>query len=341
MRFFIFFVILHVLIRGSARVSTEERSGSELLSSPLIGQQGSHNGDRPGKLWNNAMRSYAARRALMMRNTTCIVRYFDGTKVRLMPRSELEYFLLCHRIRRGDWEASTFRIIKEFVTRTTSYIDVGAWVGPMTLFAASQSRMDVYSFEPDPDAYAALKTNVRLNPNLVQRVHAYHRCVADTPGKRELFGDVLGSSKTSLYTPNATSHFSINCIMLPELCVAQHIRPPYFVKMDCEGCEQMLLPSWQRFLQFRHRRIVLFISMHQKYVGKFSEESLQGIRSVFQIFKFVFEVVEEKTYKALEQRSVDDSFTVCDACSYVLTSRRPRGEHIKLKFLSNVTQDDV
>ena len=61
-----------------------------------------------------------------------------------------------------NWEKDDL----DFVTRNGEqdkiFIDIGAWIGPYTLLAASMG-MKVYAFEPDKVAFQQLKKNIELN----------------------------------------------------------------------------------------------------------------------------------------------------------------------------------
>jgi hypothetical protein len=62
------------------------------------------------------------------------------------------------------WEPYTFDILEKFLSKQHSYLDIGAWVGPTTLFGAQLAKK-CYAFEPDPVAYSALIRNLDLNPH--------------------------------------------------------------------------------------------------------------------------------------------------------------------------------
>lgn len=73
------------------------------------------------------------------------------------------------RVSSGHWEPGTFAAIESQLTPETTVLDFGAWIGPVTLFAASQAKQ-VISFEPDPVAAKELRTNIALNPALAPKI---------------------------------------------------------------------------------------------------------------------------------------------------------------------------
>ena len=58
------------------------------------------------------------------------------------------------------WESVNFEIYKYFLKKNTNYYDVGAWIGPTILIAASLFPNKIYGFEPDLKAYKELKNNI-------------------------------------------------------------------------------------------------------------------------------------------------------------------------------------
>ena len=67
------------------------------------------------------------------------------------------------------WERDTLAAIAEFLPMGGVHLDIGAWIGPTLLFAAARAR-EAHGFEPDPAAYAKLRRNVALNPELDARI---------------------------------------------------------------------------------------------------------------------------------------------------------------------------
>ena len=66
-----------------------------------------------------------------------------------------------------NWEQNDLNFVTENGEENKIFVDVGAWIGPYTLIAASMG-MKVYAFEPDKVAYQELKNNIELNLSLIQ-----------------------------------------------------------------------------------------------------------------------------------------------------------------------------
>ena len=61
-----------------------------------------------------------------------------------------------------SWEQNDLNFVTEKGEQDKIFIDIGAWIGPYTLIAASMG-MKVYAFEPDKVAFQELKKNIELN----------------------------------------------------------------------------------------------------------------------------------------------------------------------------------
>lgn len=61
-----------------------------------------------------------------------------------------------------SWEQDDLNFVTKKGEQDKIFIDIGAWIGPYTLTAASMG-MKVYAFEPDKVAFQELKKNIELN----------------------------------------------------------------------------------------------------------------------------------------------------------------------------------
>jgi len=146
-------------------------------------------------------------------------------------------------LEKGMWEPETFNALDRFLTKDLTFVDLGAWVGPVSLFAASKGNT-VHAYDVDPVAFERLKLNIDCNPALAHLIHAVKLGVSDSSGAIDLFSEFLGSSQTSVTKIHRRggAHKSIPYAMsaqaitlddilesLPQHCV--------FLKCDVEGAE--------------------------------------------------------------------------------------------------------
>ena len=91
----------------------------------------------------------------------------------------------------NGWEADTFDFIENHVREGTVVLDIGAWIGPISLYAAALGGR-VISLEPDPVAYASLAENVRLNDKLPGSIEPLHTAFGAAKGTVRIFGNRKG-----------------------------------------------------------------------------------------------------------------------------------------------------
>ena len=90
-----------------------------------------------------------------------------------------------------NWEQNDLNFVTENGEQDKIFIDIGAWIGPYTLIAASMG-MKVYAFEPDKVAFQVLKKNVELNR---------------FKSKPEIFNFGLSESDSTAYLYSNTNDF--------------------------------------------------------------------------------------------------------------------------------------
>lgn len=146
----------------------------------------------------------------------------------------------------ASWEPYSFAALKQFSDKNKTFIDVGAWIGPLSLFASS-SYKNVIAFEPDTKAFTELVNNIKLN-NLTN-ITAYNvACSAET-GKKLLYITTPCDSISSLVPreyPEITSTEMVNTIALDPFL--RNIDNVGLVKIDIEGGEVILLPALADYL---------------------------------------------------------------------------------------------
>ena len=98
----------------------------------------------------------------------------------------------------STWEPETFSFVESCARPGTTFIDVGAWIGPITLLAARRGA-HVISLEPDRIALLALEKNICLNhlsPTILNAaLHTHDNGVVLNAGPTG-FGKSVSSSLT-------------------------------------------------------------------------------------------------------------------------------------------------
>ncbi|WP_091743277.1 FkbM family methyltransferase [Phenylobacterium immobile] len=165
------------------------------------------------------------------------------------------------RVNAGDWEPQTFRIFHRFLDRSRACVDIGAWIGPTTLYAANFCPV-VHAIEPDPVARAELAANLAANPGLAAKVSVHAVCIAPEPGVLRLFAGGMyfdansrfGDSMSGI-TPAGDGvdqpSREASGVRLEDFLAGLEGEPAGFIKMDVEGGEYDLIPGrWRRLAEF-------------------------------------------------------------------------------------------
>ncbi|MCI4664454.1 MAG: FkbM family methyltransferase [Neomegalonema sp.] len=137
----------------------------------------------------------------------------------------------------GDWEPETFAFLRAHLGPDRLLLDIGAWIGPIALFAARRGAR-VIALEPDPTAWAELSHTVAANPGLA--IDIRQQAVAEKPGRLQLFAtkDGFGSSETTAVAAAGAGE-PIEAATVPLETLAAEARPgeQLVVKIDIEGFE--------------------------------------------------------------------------------------------------------
>ncbi|MFC7399648.1 FkbM family methyltransferase [Chelatococcus sp. GCM10030263] len=143
----------------------------------------------------------------------------------------------------GRWEPGTLAVMAAVLGPDTLFLDLGAWIGPTSLFAAACGAR-VIAVEADPAALTALRRNIAANPTLADRITVLERAVhaqAGTVsfGARRKPGDSMSST---LLAAEASVTWSAETVTPAELAAMVKPRERPVIKMDIEGGEYQLLP---------------------------------------------------------------------------------------------------
>lgn len=133
------------------------------------------------------------------------------------------------RFSSGQWESEILDRIPGLLADGGTFVDIGAWVGPHTLWA-SRFADDVIAVEPDPTAFSMLTANIEANCDNVKPVHA---AVADHNGMTTIGTNGDSESRTG------GDGVPVICHLLADLIP----HSTSLVKIDIEGAEDRVVPA--------------------------------------------------------------------------------------------------
>lgn len=143
------------------------------------------------------------------------------------------------------WEGETLAFVARHAGPGTAFVDVGAWIGPITLLAAKRGAR-VVALEPDPAARSALEENLALNGLKAEVLPA---ALHADGGGLVLYGGArgLGASTTSALGVHRGDPVQVPTVTAEEVADrAGGGARPTALKVDVEGHEYALGPALAR-----------------------------------------------------------------------------------------------
>lgn len=174
----------------------------------------------------------------------------------------------------GSWERHTFEVFDRFLTKDSTYLDIGAWIGP-TLFYAGQIAKAAFGFEPDPIAFGELGRNLRANhkESWASKVTILNQAVSVSGGRRALGNKGNGgNSESSFLFAGEPTSWQVETLTLRGFLQERQIAGRMFIKMDIEGGEYDLVPALQPLLEGHD--LDLYLSLHPTFLKAYLRKGL-------------------------------------------------------------------
>lgn len=182
----------------------------------------------------------------------------------------------------GRWEPDTLHAIAALSQSDASILyDIGAWIGPITLYAASLG-LDVVAVEPDPSAFMALLKNVD-SAGLAERITLINAAVHAASNEMafvRLYSDSLGDSETSI-SPHRLRNGTDKKILNSYLAAGVELEAVLeqrgdgarhaIVKLDIEGAEFWIASDLAKAL--RRSPADLLLALHPENIMRSSNAS--------------------------------------------------------------------
>lgn len=135
------------------------------------------------------------------------------------------------------WEESTFEFLQRHWNKDKTFVDIGSWIGPISLIASKYSK-ECVCFEPDTFAYEEFKQNIELNK--IENIHLEKKAVSIHP-TIEIGCETLGQSGTR--DSCKQNVILCECISVEEILSKYNLSQDNIsvIKIDVEGHETELL----------------------------------------------------------------------------------------------------
>lgn len=178
----------------------------------------------------------------------------------------------------GSWEPHTTEILDTQLDTSTTFIDVGAWIGPTTLYGAQRAGRTI-AIEPDPAAFKELKTNVQINcgRGWSENVELIEAAAWPVKEKVRVSNSMrFGDSMTSTLLDSSQNSFLAESVNIEDLVQDDmQMARSIFVKMDIEGGEFQLIKSLKTLLAYD--QLGLLLSLHPSLLSSALEA--RGVRN--------------------------------------------------------------
>ena len=181
--------------------------------------------------------------------------------------AEGKYDEVWKEINAGAWESRTFRILDYFVGNGDIVLDIGAWIGAISLYSGLLASA-VFAIEPDPEVFPELEKNIACNPGLRSKIKCRKLAISTANTLLTLYArNQYGASSSSLL-PRVRDRLSsarVQGMTMGKFIEKEGIEKINFIKMDIEGGEFELLPSIEMELA-KLSFPSLFVSFHYNYL---------------------------------------------------------------------------
>lgn len=153
----------------------------------------------------------------------------------------------------GTYEAGTLDIIKKCLKKSDIFIDIGANIGLMSIFASKVlgNKGFVYSFEPEPETFMILKKNIEIN--LIKNIRIYNIGFGEKRNKSHIYTNpYAGRGSASLIKPlnqNNSKRYEIQIETLDNFILEHDVTDVKMSKIDVEGWELQVLKGAKNFLR--------------------------------------------------------------------------------------------
>jgi len=224
--------------------------------------------------------------------------------------------LFWDKFSKNKWEPCNFKIYKSLIKRNTNYYDIGSWIGPTVLMAASFYPKKIYAFEPDVIAYKELKNNISLNKERLKKVKIELYNKAAYLSNRKIILNIpygnQGASTSSLirYANINYSRVVIKSLNLLDFLKEKKLKSEDFIKIDIEGGEYKLLPFIALIIKKKMPNI--YLAPHPFLINSYFDRIFMTNKLLFSLrgYKYIYQIKK-------------NSLTCCRVINFLLKYRLP------------------
>jgi FkbM family methyltransferase len=157
-----------------------------------------------------------------------------GHRLRVAPSQPL-HAAYWRNVESGLWEDTTLRFVEAVTDKDTTFIDIGAWIGALSLLAGARAKR-VISLEPDPVAQREFAANIALN---AAPIELWRAGIDNGEGSLRLFAKAgFGDAMTSSLGDPSGEAITVTAVSFDDISAAlRGSSGKVVLKMDVEGHE--------------------------------------------------------------------------------------------------------
>lgn len=188
------------------------------------------------------------------------------------------------RMEAGRWEPGTLAVLTPLLGPDTTFLDLGAWVGPLSLLAAAHGAR-VVAVDADPAAQDQFRRNLQANPGLAEKIELVEAAISPLQGTVRLGGRRKpGDSMSSVLLAGAGTTWTAPTITPAALAAKVAGAGRLVVKIDIEGGEYALVPHLGPLLTGRD--VSILVSFHPVILSQAGEPDPQArLREAVAVFE--------------------------------------------------------
>ena len=206
----------------------------------------------------------------------------------------------------SDYENHMIDFYKELLNEDSVCIDAGANIGILSMYMSLFTKATIYAFEPIPETYSALVTNIERN-NL--NIKSFCLALGDKSGKSIALFDRKSNGGASFeYNSQKPDEIKIDIevITLDDFVKKENIDRLDLLKMDVEGFEELVIRGGKETMERLKPDVVTeFCPTIIREKGLSSEGYFDTLRSYYKYIYFIdrpnMKLVTMKDHNHLEQ----------------------------------------
>lgn len=181
------------------------------------------------------------------------------------------------------WEPETYDTYKNYLTKNTTYLDVGIWVGCTIFFAAEIGVNKIYGIEANDKSYEISKNNCGFN-KLTKNAIISHLCITDKDNDIVSFGSTNGGETSSASSLRGNQFKVKTTKLITFLKNNKIINDDLFIKIDIEGAESLIIEDLKELSN--KKDLVMYLSFHPPFWDD-KEKTTKELLDVLYKFKEV------------------------------------------------------